>query len=381
MTSSCWIDADFAAAVAFLHGEDDPEAHRTALRRGLTRLDHTARALRLDQREQVALQAELEPLGRTLPLDERARWNQEALGRAYLRVLEPDTTLRLALALSEGGDASQLRDMAELAEDARKVKAALEAPVAQPERVREWMHLALHNSKSLDWVTERAPSDLGGEEPTESGWDWLIDERAWGPDFKWVGPSPVWEVQGSWHLSTGPRTDRFRTGRIQRLAEREDAEPALLIVGGEPVVDRKDTVRIVRSAPTDRPGPMPAGEPEVWWLFGLVEVQTDSRIENNQRIVDRPCLGYRVRLGTDAVSIDQIVEDQRDGWDKDTWKATPLATGPGLPEDAVVDIRVKGTKVIVRSGKLKLVAELPVPPESFGGLWIDGTGFVELGLD
>ena len=182
------FDSDFAAAVRFLYGEDDAEGHRKALRRGLSRVDSTALALRLDQREQVDLLSQLEPLGRTLPLDQRGRWNQEGLARASLRVLDTDTTLRLALDLSKSAeDSSAVRSLAELADDARKIKAALAAS-EHPERVREYLALALNNSKSLDWTTERAPGELGGAEPTERGWELLLGEREWGPSFAWIAP-------------------------------------------------------------------------------------------------------------------------------------------------------------------------------------------------
>ncbi len=313
------FEEDFAGATRFLFGEDDPDEHREALRRGLSRVDQTALALHLDRREEAELLAQLEPLGRTLPLDDRARWNQEGVARAAIRVLDTDRALRIAHDLSQTAtDSGDVRDLAELADDARKIKAAI-AAAEHPARVQEYLSLALQHSKSLDWVTEEAPAQIGGANPTERGWGFLLEEREWGPPFKWIGDRPTWMIQGRSRASTGPRSDERRADAAQWLSEREDDEPALLMVGAEPVSAHAVGLRIQRSAATDRPGPLPEGDPEVSWLFSMEDVDCDYRIEDNTRIVDRPTRALRVRFAADAVTLERVVEAERDGWHKSGW--------------------------------------------------------------
>ena len=377
------FEADFADAVRFLHGEDDPDEHRKALRRGLGRLDATALALRLDQREQVELMGQLEPLGRTLPLDERARWNQEGLARASMRVLDTDRALRLALELSRTSeDSGDLRDLAELADDARKIKAAIEGS-EHPERVREYLSLALNNSKGLDWVTTEAPTQLGGAEPTERGWGFLLDEREWGPSFSWIGEHPTWMLQGGSRAATGPRTDRRRAESLQWINDYDKADPALLMVDAEPVDSHDVTLTLTRSKGTDHPGPLPQGSPEVWWLFAMQDVDCDSRIVDSKRVLDRPTKALRLRFAEGEITLDRVVESERDGWHKDQWAVVQeLARHVGdVPADLQVRVQVTGTTLRVTGSGIDLQATLPAPERGFKGAWFQGAGFAELTID
>ncbi len=226
--------------------------------------------------------------------------------------------------------------------------------------MQEYLSLALQHSKSLDWVTEEAPAQIGGANPTERGWGFLLEEREWGPPFKWIGDRPTWMIQGRSRASTGPRSDERRADAAQWLSEREDDEPALLMVGAEPVSAHAVGLRIQRSAATDRPGPLPEGDPEVSWLFSMEDVDCDYRIEDNKRIVDRPTRALRVRFAADAVTLERVVEAERDGWHKSGWTVLEeLARHAGpVPRDLAVRVSAAGTAVAVEGSGIGLHATL-----------------------
>lgn len=377
------FDADFAAAVAFVHGEDAPDEHRASLRRGLTRLDATVDALRLDRKEALELAVKLEPLGRSLPMDDRTRWNQESLMRQSIRILDADRALRMAHALSQSTeDSGDLRDLAALADDARRVKEAIETS-EHPERVAEYLMLALHNSKSLDWATETAPKELGAAEPTERGWSLLLEERRWGPEFLWLGEHPTWMIQGRGRAATGPRTDPRRAEVVQWVSDYAEPDPGLLLVGGTPVAEHDVTLRLSRTKGTDRPGPLPKGTAEVWWLFGMEDVDVDMTIVDSKSVFQRPTRALRVRLGTDAVVLERIEESKRDSWDKDEWRVVEELARQEVrnKRDLTVRVQVQGTTATVTGDGVDLSADLGAAPMGYLGAWFDGAGFAELEID
>lgn len=393
------FDAFFDDAVHKLweHGRDRANNRRSYLLNDLRYTRDLARLLHLDLAEEVQLRERFRDWGSQIEPDDY--WKDEhrdALIKAYRSVLRLDESTALLTASTIGVENPRALDAITAEIEVNRDFQKLLEEAKDPTLMREWMLLA-QDSWSKGPVLRFGREQLGSS-PTSKGLHQLNRFRELdNDDYVLIGEHPLFPLQATWHLKTGPRTD-VRRGSSLRY---DNADPAktlasIVIADGVPADSLRARFVLRYRPPADfwpdgvRPKDVPdgtrptspEGRPEVLLLFGLQDVDVDKvkNEETGEYEVPRPTTGHAVLLADD-VALLGLVETERgsygrkEGFDWTEHGRKPLrAKADTLP----VDIRIQGTGVQVQAGGRSFRFTLPAASQGFYGLLIRGVGFVEV---
>jgi len=379
-------------------------SHREDLRNqslvnNLRQFEGFLQAMAADRREAIKIlelvAAKLGPLG----ADEYARTDVlRKLAEAYLDVGDVDAASgALTRASAIETDPSNLKSLAARIEKLGKVS-ALFARTDKKVELRELVAGGERHPATL----EKLVGPAGPPSPK------LLAELAERREVKrwWPHADPFWLwngepthlIQGEQVLFTGPRTDGLvaRDLRYYR-AQHMSTKDVLLAVGRGPRADFEATFELAYvKAPDFMPKYVPRevvqaadfrvdpGRPEVTLLFGLHDVDTQSREdpETREKFYPDPTQAFGVRMTATGVALVQLGEPAPATALRKPEMSMLLITesNKGVGDDKVkVRITVKGRAVIVQVGAASHAFKLPQDAQGFVGVHLRGEGYVQVG--
>jgi TolB-like protein len=290
-----------------------------------------ARRLHLDRGQQTELFEKLVRHGIEHGEDDRLkpRWLLE-LAESYQDVLELDRSTRQLVLLGRmTADAETLEKAAERMEENRDLAQLLD----QRGPLQAYMREFLLNSVSRPKLhpIRRARELFVGKDPTEKMMREIDhDARQWNADdYLLLGEQPMWLLQGSFKLRTGPRNDRYRAGEIRyhvRADAHSDEGGMLGIWGAGPRQDFRVRFRVRYAAPRDywlaRSGKDRAELTEgraaharVGFLFGLRNIETPTAHDRARKLTyyPDPMTGYAVLIDDEGIALARVRAEHRSG--------------------------------------------------------------------
>lgn len=391
------FDEDFARLQDILweKGADYPDNRKKYLYDSLDYVRLVGRRMHLSLTEQVALHDRfVDELAPKIPAPD---WwykhvNDDRL-KNWPRVLEFDKATRLLERRSRETDnqyalrsiASQIEDLQEWVTVRRSAK--------DPARMDEWLMISQEGGFSRGPATTQGREHFAGAGPLDAEAvkmltrmrDWPTGEEA----FVRLGEVPVWCHQHCYWVWTGPRPDPRVAGSL-RLYKKPgsdlDQDP-LLFLDSAPRADFDASFTVSHARPDDfRPHGYEDGKDalHVGFLFGLTDLDVRKQKDpvTDAYVLKRPMGGHQVRIEGDRVSVDAIVEVERQSYDRKRLEHREIASTRlkrGLRDGARIGVSVRGRQVrVVVDGKTVLSAKLQEETRGFAGIRGFGLGFVEV---
>lgn len=356
-----------------------------------------ARSLHYDRSQQNALLEQLVRYGldHNKEADLQARWLL-TLAERYQDTLELDKSTRQLVLLGRlTKDAKVLDDAAERMEENRDLKALLEQRGPLQPYVREYL---MNNiSKPKLHPIRKARELFVGKDFTEKMVREIDHERQWNDDdYMLLADQPMWALQGSREVRTGPRKDRYRADEI-RYFVRADAHSdrgGLLGVWGAQARDGfRARFRVHYQAPRDywmarsgkdreELGQGRAAHARVSFLFGLRNIETKLERDEKTRTsrYPAPMSGYAVHVEADAIVIARVrAEHQSKSGAAYRELASEVVQRIRLDTRSLAEldvvVEVKKDRVTVQAGGKSTTVALPGYESGYLGLKIDGHGY------
>jgi TolB-like protein len=307
-------------------------AARAPLSSNLSYDVHTvARRLHFDRKQEAELLERLVRRGLEGSRDEerKTRWLLE-LAERYQDVLELDRSTRQLVLLGRmTKDAETLDKAAKRMEENRDLAQLLDQRGPLQAYVREYLMNSI--SKPKVHPIRKARELFAGKDTTEkmireidhAARQWLAD------DYMLLGEQPMWLLQGSFSLRTGPRADRYRAEEIRYhvAADAHSDDGGVLGVWGAGArQDFRVRFRVGYAAPRDywlarssddrdALAAGRAGRARVGFLFGLRNI--DTRLERDpagkELHYPDPMTGYAVLIEDDGIALARVRAEHRRG--------------------------------------------------------------------
>ncbi|MSP61080.1 MAG: hypothetical protein EXR72_12190 [Myxococcales bacterium] len=364
-------------------------------------VNHLARRLQLDRREEAELLEKVHQLGLQLAPD--AEWKQKRrkeLAEDFQDVLDLDRSTAYLMQISAGTkDAKILAEVAEMLEYNRDL-ARLTAPGPLLAVRREF--LLLNNSKPKLHPIREAKKLFVGDPLTPELARQLNHHRQWPgdeDDYLLLGDQPSWALQNHSALFTGPRSDRLRAGEIRYFQRRggppaakdvivafgaapQEAFAARFQISFEPAPDWRLAASSYDEKSYQELGPE-GQRAEVSFLFGLRDLRTQAVSDRATRkqTPARPLRGYAVRFARDGIHVSRVTESGRAD------RARQLGSEPiadwridlAAEKRLAVSVRLDGRELQVEVNGRRFSTGAPADRSGFLGFRIAGTGWGAVG--
>lgn len=373
------------------------QEHLPGLSLGLNGDVHSlARSLHLDRSQEAALLETMVRYGLDHTKDDgrHTRWLLE-LAELYQDALELDKSTRQLVLLGRmTKEAKVLDEAAERMAENRDLKALLEQRGPLQPYVREYLMNSI--SKPKLHPIRRARELFVGKDFTDKMAREIDHERQWyDDDYMLLADQPMWALQGSREVRTGPRKDRYRTDEIRYYVsakDRSDHGGLLGVWGARPQGDFRARFRARYTAPRDywlaqhgeerdELSQGRAAHARVSFLFGLRNIETKLERDEKTRTsrYPAPMTGYAVHIEADTLVVARVRAEPaaRGGSHRElvseVVQRIRLDTRSLAELDVVVE--VKKDRVTVQAGGKSTTVALPGYESGYLGVKIDGHGY------